>query len=249
MPVLVWFIHCQQLFILLGKIKRFEINADKQLKMINKVKYISLILPSPKQTFSLNRIAIFASGSGTNAENLINYFNKKSTLAQVVVVVTNNQNAGVINKCKRHAVPVFVISNLHFEHTDALRIFLQKNDIHWIVLAGFLRKINLDLIANFPNRIINIHPALLPKFGGKGMHGNHVHEAIIAAKEKESGITIHYVNQNYDEGAIIFQASCAIEKDETSISLASKIHQLEQLHFPQILEQLLQKEKLNHTFA
>lgn len=192
----------------------------------------------------MNRIAIFASGSGTNAENLINYFRDKSALAQIAVVVTNNKNAGVINKCKRLAVPVFVISNSNFEHSEALRIFLQKNEIHWIILAGFLRKIDTALINDFPNRIINIHPALLPKFGGKGMHGQHVHEAVIAAKEKESGITIHYVNQNYDEGAIIFQGKCNIENSDTADSLAAKIHQLEQQYFPIIMEQLLQKEKL-----
>jgi len=192
----------------------------------------------------LNRIAIFASGSGTNAENLINYFRDKSALAQIAVVVTNNKNAGVINKCKRLAVPVFIISNSNFEHSKALRIFLQKNEIHWIILAGFLRKIDTALINDFPNRIINIHPALLPKFGGKGMHGQYVHEAVIAAKEKESGITIHYVNQNYDEGAIIFQGKCNIENSDTADSLAAKIHQLEQQYFPIIMEQLLQKEKL-----
>lgn len=192
----------------------------------------------------MNRIAIFASGSGTNAENLINYFKHKADLAEIVFVVTNNTKAGVINKCKKLAMPVFILSNSSFEDTTALLNFLKKNNINWIILAGFLRKISLSLIEAFPERIINIHPALLPKFGGKGMFGNHVHEAVVAAKEKESGITIHYVNQNYDEGAIIFQGRCTLDEDESPASLAAKIHALEQLHFPKVLEQLLQKKYL-----
>ncbi len=189
----------------------------------------------------MNKIAIFASGSGTNAENLINYFKEKSSFAKIVFVLTNNKNAGVINRCKKLAVPVFVLNNSHFENGDLLIQLLKKNEIDWIVLAGFLRKINSNLITTFPNRIINIHPALLPKFGGKGMFGHHVHNAVVSSSEKESGITIHFVNENYDEGAVIFQAKCFLEPDETATALASKIHELEQLHFPKVLEQLLQK--------
>jgi len=192
----------------------------------------------------LNKIAIFASGGGTNAENIISYFKDKTEVAKIAFVVTNNAQAGVINRCKRLAIPVFIVNNASFDYPMALLNFLQKNNINWIILAGFLRKINPILIDNFSNRIINIHPALLPKYGGKGMYGHHVHEAIVAAKEKESGITIHYVNQNYDEGAIIFQAKCELAHDETSVSLAAKIHQLEQKHFPLILEQILQKERI-----
>ncbi len=192
----------------------------------------------------MNRIAIFASGGGTNAENLINYFKEKFELAKIVFVVTNNPQAGVINKCKRLAMPVFVVNNLGFEKTDALLNFLIKNKIDWIILAGFLRKIDPSLITAFPNRIINIHPALLPMYGGKGMFGQYVHEAVVAADEKESGITIHYVNQNYDEGAIIFQAKCQLDAQENVASLAAKIHSLEQKHFPKVLEQLLQKSTI-----
>ncbi len=192
----------------------------------------------------MNKIAIFASGGGTNAENIISYFKDKTEVAKIAFVVTNNAQAGVINRCKRLAIPVFILNNASFDHPMALLNFLQKNNINWIILAGFLRKISPILIDNFSNRIINIHPALLPKYGGKGMYGHHVHQAIVAAKEKESGITIHYVNQNYDEGAIIFQAKCELAHDETSVSLAAKIHQLEQKHFPLILEQLLQKERI-----
>ena len=191
----------------------------------------------------VNKIAIFASGSGTNAENLIKYFKDKLNLAQIVLVLTNNKNAGVINKCKKLAVPVFILNNSHFENTENLINLLKKNKVDWIVWAGFLRKINPLLIAEFPKRIINIHPALLPNYGGKGMYGHFIHEAIVAAGEKESGITIHFVNENYDEGTIIFQVKCMLDKNETATTLAAKIHDLEQTHFPVVLEQLLQKEE------
>lgn len=193
----------------------------------------------------MDHIAIFASGSGTNAENLIQYFNKKSVLARIVLVLTNNKSAGVINRCKRLSVPVFVLKNINFENADALINLLKKNQVKWIILAGFLRKINPVLIKEFPNRIINIHPALLPKYGGKGMYGHFVHEAVIEAKEKESGITIHVVNENYDEGKQLFQAKCVIDESETASTLAAKIHSLEQTHFPVIVEQLLQKEVIH----
>jgi len=194
----------------------------------------------------VNNIAIFASGSGTNAENLIKYFNTQSSSAKIVLVITNNEFAGVINRCKQYAVPVFVLKNSHFENTAALLNMLQKNGVNWIVLAGFLRKVNAQLINNFSQHIINIHPALLPKYGGKGMYGHHVHEAVLAAGEKESGITIHFVNEHYDEGAIIFQAKCEISSNDNANSIASKIHELEQIHFPKVLEQLLQSENINN---
>lgn len=187
---------------------------------------------------NLKKIAILASGSGSNAENLISYFNQHDT-AKVVFVLTNNPHAGVINRCKRLAVPVFVMANSEFENPDNVLQLLNKNQVDVIVLAGFLRKIHPRLIDAFPNSIINIHPALLPSFGGKGMYGDKVHQAVINAKEKESGISIHFVNDEYDEGKIIFQAKCAVDKHETVLSLAEKIHQLEHQHFPKVLEQLL----------
>lgn len=190
----------------------------------------------------MNNIAIFASGSGTNAENLIHYFKDKSNLVRSIMVITNNNHAGVINRCKRLSIPVFIMNNKSFEYPEVLLTFLRKNNIDWILLAGFLRKIHLQLIENYEGRIINIHPALLPKYGGKGMYGHFVHEAVIAAKEPESGITIHFVNQNYDEGAIIFQAKCSLDENDNALTLASKIHELEQQHFPLVVEQLL-KEK------
>jgi phosphoribosylglycinamide formyltransferase-1 len=209
---------------------------------INALNNLCLFLRSMNEHF-VNKIAIFASGSGTNAENLIKYFKDKLNLAQIVLVLTNNKNAGVINKCKKLAVPVFILNNSHFENTENLINLLKKNKVDWIVLAGFLRKINPLLIAEFPKRIINIHPALLPKYGGKGMYGHFIHEAVVAAAEKESGITIHFVNENYDEGTIIFQVHCMIDKNENATTLAAKIHDLEQRHFPVVLEQLLQKEE------
>lgn len=192
----------------------------------------------------MNKIAIFASGSGSNAENLIHYFNQNLNSGQITMVLTNNDQAGVINRCKRLSVPVFVLKNKDFENQTTLLTLLKKNNIDWIVLAGFLRKVSSFLIDAFPYKIINIHPSLLPAYGGRGMYGNKVHQAVIDAKEQESGITIHFVNENYDEGAIIFQSKCSLNKSETVASLATKIHELEQKHFPSVLEQLLIKEKL-----
>ena len=161
---------------------------------INALNNLCLFLRSMNEHF-VNKIAIFASGSGTNAENLIKYFKDKLNLAQIVLVLTNNKNAGVINKCKKLAVPVFILNNSHFENTENLINLLKKNKVDWIVLAGFLRKINPLLIAEFPKRIINIHPALLPKYGGKGMYGHFIHEAVVAAAEKESGFEEIYKEQ------------------------------------------------------
>jgi phosphoribosylglycinamide formyltransferase-1 len=195
----------------------------------------------------LKKIAVFASGSGSNAENIIKWFSEKNAIAKVAFVVTNNPKAGVISRCKRLSIPIFTIKNSELENSAALIHFLKQNNIEMIVLAGFLRKINHNLIDAYPNKIVNIHPSLLPNYGGKGMYGNYVHEAVVKANEKESGITIHYVNQNYDEGAVIFQAKCSLENGETAASLAQKIHQLEQDNFPRVLEQLLQSGSFNQA--
>lgn len=189
------------------------------------------------------KIAIFASGSGTNAENIIHYFNHNHPLACVKMVLTNNAQAGVINRCKKLSVPIFVLKNNDFEDSAIMVNLLRQNEIDWIVLAGFLKKINPFLIDAYPNKIVNIHPSLLPLYGGKGMYGAHVHEAVITAKEKQSGISIHFVNAKYDDGAIIFQAKCEIESNDNAITLASKIHQLEMEHFPKVLEQLLEPKQ------
>ncbi len=185
----------------------------------------------------MKRIAIFASGSGTNAENIIKYF-QKSTVATVVQVLSNKKDAKVLERAS-----VLNVKNLYFDretffNTNRILELIEKEaDI--IILAGFLWRIPQKLIKAFPNKIINIHPALLPKYGGKGMYGMNIHNAVIEQKEKETGITIHYVNENYDEGAIIFQKSVPIDFGDTPETVAKKIHQLEMEYFPKVIENLL----------
>ncbi|MBW6483218.1 MAG: phosphoribosylglycinamide formyltransferase [Vicingaceae bacterium] len=185
----------------------------------------------------MKNIAIFASGSGSNAENIFNYFKDKAS-ADVVLMLTNNVNAFVLERAKKLGVESVVFSSAQLK-TDELVNLLKDKGIDFIVLAGFLLKIPENLIAAFPNRIINIHPALLPKYGGKGMYGDAVHKAVVANKEKESGITIHYVNEHYDEGTIVFQAKCPISETNTYEDVAHKIHQLEYEHFPSVIERIL----------
>ena len=187
----------------------------------------------------MKRVAIFASGSGSNAENIINYFNKTQT-ATVTNVYCNNKNARVFDRCKRLHINCVLFSREDFFKTEVILSQLRKRaDV--IILAGFLWKIPSNLIEAFPNQIINIHPALLPKYGGKGMYGMHVHNAVKENKEKETGITIHYVNENYDEGAIIFQAKTALNDTDTPETIAQKIHILEQQYFPKIIESVILK--------
>ena len=185
----------------------------------------------------MKRIVVFASGSGTNAENIIKYFLNTSK-AKVVSVLTNNPSAKVIERASKYTIPTQIFSKQELNEGFLLqKINLLEPDL--IVLAGFLLKVPQNLIDAYPNKIINIHPALLPKFGGKGMYGMHIHEAVVANKEKETGITIHYVNENYDEGAIIFQKSVALLEEDTPEIVAGKIHKLEQDHFPQVIDTLL----------
>ncbi|MFW5656714.1 MAG: phosphoribosylglycinamide formyltransferase [Bacteroidota bacterium] len=188
----------------------------------------------------MSRIAIFASGSGTNAENLIKYFNENSESPhRVVLVLTNNANARVLNRSKALNVETSTFSREEFYNSDKVLNLLHEKNCDFIVLAGFLWLVPPKLIKEFPNRIVNIHPALLPKYGGKGMYGMRVHEAVIEAGEKESGITIHWVNEAYDEGNTIFQATCPVDYKETPQSLAEKIHTLEYNHFPKIVEKII----------
>jgi len=184
----------------------------------------------------MKEIVVFASGSGTNAENLIQYFEKK-TSAKVVAVFTNNENAGVIEKAKNYKIPVEIFSKSDLVESKVLQK-INKYNPDWIVLAGFLLKFPQNIINLYPNKIINIHPALLPKYGGKGMYGMYIHQAIVDNKEVETGITIHYVNENYDEGAIIFQQKINLTGLETAEIVAEKIHQLEQEYFPIVIESL-----------
>jgi len=186
----------------------------------------------------MKRIVIFASGSGTNAENIIKYF-QGNGLAEVVQVLSNKKDAKVLMKAQKWGV-----SSLSFEKSELLESatiydLMLKLNPDLIVLAGFLLKFPENIINAFPNKIINVHPALLPKYGGKGMYGSNVHKAVVANNEKESGITIHYVNEHYDEGNIIFQASTKVSINDTFEDVAAKIHILEQKHFPLVIEQIL----------
>jgi len=185
----------------------------------------------------MKKIVIFASGSGTNAENIIKYF-LNSSKAKVVSVLTNNPSAKVIERASKFSIPTRIFSKQELNEGFLLQEINQiQPDL--IVLAGFLLKVPQNLIDAYPNKIINIHPALLPKFGGKGMYGMHIHQAVVSHKEKETGITIHYVNENYDEGAIIFQSSVALTSEDTPEDVAVKIHELEQKHFPTVINSLL----------
>ena len=186
----------------------------------------------------MKKIAIFASGSGSNAENIINYF-KNDTENVVKIVFCNKPDAYVLERAKRLSVPTFVFGREEFSHSDLVLNELKRLDIDLIVLAGFLWKVPDAIIDAYPDRVINIHPALLPSYGGKGMYGMKVHEAVIAAGEKESGITIHHVDNHYDEGTTIFQAKCDIVPGDTPETLATKVHALEYEHFPRVIKDVL----------
>lgn len=184
------------------------------------------------------RIVIFASGSGTNAENIIRHF-KDSELARVSWVLCNKKDAGVLQRAADLGVPTRVFDRQELFSPDFMDFVRREADL--VVLAGFLLKVPEELTHSFPGSMINIHPALLPRYGGKGMYGMNVHRAVVANREKESGITIHYVNENYDEGAIIFQKSVPLDEADTPEDVAAKIHVLEQENFPQVIEGLLKK--------
>lgn len=185
----------------------------------------------------MTRIVILASGSGTNAENIIKYFKNSKTIS-VDLVLSNKKDAKVLERAERLGVASQSFNRTDFtENGKILKILKEKAD--YVVLAGFLWKIPSEIIEAFPNEIINIHPALLPKFGGKGMYGMHVHEAVVTSKEVESGITIHYVNENYDEGAIIFQKNFEVLPTDTADDVASKVHVLEYAHFPEVIENVI----------
>jgi len=186
----------------------------------------------------MKKIVLFASGSGTNVENIIRYFQEKRT-AEVVAVFCNNPNAKVLERATSFAIPTFVFSKEELNSNVVLEK-LAQNRPDLIVLAGFLLQFPVSIIQQFPNTI-NIHPALLPKYGGKGMYGMHVHRAVLENKEPQTGITIHYVTENYDEGTYVFQKSSSIETCISPEEIAKKVHELEQKHFPEVIEQILQK--------
>ena len=186
-------------------------------------------------------VAILASGSGTNAENIINHFSNHPII-KIKCIISNKQDAFVFERAKKLHIPSVFFGKNDFENSGEILKYLSKNNIDFIVLAGFLLKISPEIVANYPNRIINIHPALLPKYGGKGMYGDNVHKAVLADNEKQSGITIHYVNANYDEGAIIFQATCPILETDSYVTLASRIHELEYKFFPEVIKDVIEKQ-------
>ena len=183
----------------------------------------------------MKHIVIFASGSGSNAQRIIEYFNGHKEVT-ISLVLSNKPDAFVLDRAKTLGVESVVFTRHEFYETDHVLSILQNSSIDFIILACFLWLIPPDLLQAYSGKIINIHPALLPKYGGKGMYGMKVHEAVIAAGEKESGITIHYVNEKYDEGQIIFQAKCSIEPGDTPEILAGSIHELEYRYFPEVIE-------------
>jgi len=190
----------------------------------------------------MNKIAIFASGSGTNAENIIERC-KENKKIEIAAIFSNNKNAYVLQRAINHNIKHYIFSRTDFYNTEKILTSLKENQIDFIVLAGFLWLIPENIINAYPNKIINIHPALLPKYGGKGMYGMHVHEAVVSNKEVESGITIHYVNKEYDKGDVIFQAKCNIFPKDLPNDVAKKVHELEYAHFPTIIEQVVSNYK------
>ncbi|MBL4678410.1 MAG: phosphoribosylglycinamide formyltransferase [Mucilaginibacter sp.] len=188
------------------------------------------------------RIAIFASGSGSNAQKIMEHF-KKHNDAEVVLILTNNPQAYVLQRADNFEVPSHIFTRHEFYETDEIISLLKNLQVDIIVLAGFLWLVPQSLLQAFPNKIINLHPALLPKFGGKGMYGDNVHKAVLAAGEEESGITIHFTNAEFDEGEIIHQSRFKIEPGDTLEMVKFKVQQLEHQHFPKVIEGLLKKMK------
>ena len=182
-----------------------------------------------------HRIALFASGSGTNAEAIMRHF-KEHEKIEVALLMSNNPNAFALQRAKKFNVPSVVFSRQQFRESDTVLQWLKEKEITDIVLAGFMWLMTANIISQYPGKIINIHPALLPKFGGKGMYGHHVHQAVKAAGEKETGITIHLVNEQYDEGKILFQASCPINPTDSPEQIAEQVHRLEHQHYPAQIE-------------
>lgn len=190
------------------------------------------------QNPDVKHLVIFASGAGSNAQQLINYF-KTSPAVKIALIVCNKPGAGVLSIAEKEGIPVLLIEKERFFRGDAYLPQLKEVQTSLIVLAGFLWKVPGALIEAFPRRIVNIHPALLPKYGGKGMYGQYVHQSVLSAGEVESGITIHYVDEHYDNGDVIFQTACPVMEGDTPETLAGRIHQLEHLYYPKVVEEVL----------
>lgn len=223
-----------------SKARSQELKKNEQLAIGNKQSAINDPLTTPDSPLPTH-IAIFASGAGSNAQKIIDHFRNSDHII-ISLIVCNKPTAGVLRIAEKENIPSLLIDKENFFRGNGYTDELKQAGIDFIVLAGFLWKIPDALIQAYPRKIINIHPALLPNYGGKGMYGNFVHEAVIAAGDKESGITIHYVDGHYDNGDIIFQARCAVSKNDTPATLASRIHQLEHEHYPQVIENLLSKK-------
>lgn len=206
----------------------------------NYKKYFTFLILDTSKTHCMKSIAIFASGSGTNAENLIRYF-RTSSAGRVNLVLTNRHDAGVISRAEKLGVKSVVFNRDQLYRSGEVLELLREHQIDFILLAGFLWLVPGDILKAYRGRIVNIHPALLPSYGGKGMYGRHVHEAVLASGDRQSGITIHHVNPVYDEGDIIFQATCPVLPSDTPETLAGRIHQLEYEHFPGVVEEILQR--------
>jgi phosphoribosylglycinamide formyltransferase-1 len=190
----------------------------------------------------MKKLALFASGNGTNVQQISEYFAQSKEIS-VECVVVNKKNIFVIERAKRLNIPCHYFSREDFYNTDKVLNLMKEKQIDYIILAGFLWLVPNNLLENYNNKIINIHPALLPKYGGKGMYGHHVHEAVVNHKEKESGITIHYVNEKYDSGDIIFQAKCKVEATDNADDVAAKIHILEKEYYPKVIEKVIMQAK------
>ncbi|HIZ33566.1 MAG TPA: phosphoribosylglycinamide formyltransferase [Candidatus Bacteroides merdigallinarum] len=184
-------------------------------------------------------IAILASGNGTNAENIARYFREKGS-ARVALILTNRPTAYVLQRARALDIPALCFNKEEWADGQPVLQALQAHAIDFVVLAGFLARVPDNVLHAYPQRMVNIHPSLLPKFGGKGMYGDRVHEAVLAAGESESGITIHYTNEHYDEGAVIHQYTCPVLPDDTPDTLAARVHALEYAHYPEVIESLLQ---------
>ena len=188
----------------------------------------------------MKEITIFASGSGSNAQNIAEYFKNRNNVV-INHILTNKKDAYVVERAKNLGIPCTYFNKSDFYQSDKILNLLKELNTDLIVLAGFLWLVPSNIISGFPNRIINIHPALLPKYGGKGMYGHHVHQAVIDNHESESGITIHYVNEKYDDGNIILQAKCNIDITDSADDVAKKVHQLEYINYPKVIEEILSK--------
>lgn len=206
-------------------------------KIHKKCTFLSKLCKNDNKLRMIN-IAIFASGSGSNAENIIKYFQDSSKVC-VKTIISNKSDAYVLERAKKYDISYAVFDRKGFVESNELLNYLKEQKIEFIVLAGFLLKVPEKLVKEFKNRIVNIHPALLPKYGGKGMYGDNVHKAVVEAREKETGITIHFVDEEYDRGSIIFQASTEIDEKDDYLQVAEKVHQLEYQFFPKIIDQTI----------